>query len=89
MEVSRTGALETFDELTWNDALPGGGKFLGGGSLANVMLAAAQGNADQQAQNAEDSAVATAALSSARWAYLLFRAPVMVAVHAAQMLGSK
>ena len=27
-------------------------------------------------------------MSSARWAYLLFRAPVMVAVHADEMLGA-
>jgi hypothetical protein len=38
-------------------------------------------------QNADDRTVAAAAVSSARWAYLLFRAPVLVAVHADEMLA--
>ena len=36
----------------------------------------------------DDEQVDAAAISSARWAYMLFRAPVMVAVHADEMLGS-
>ena len=43
--------------------------------------------ADRQQQHNDDMQVDPAAISSARWAYLLFRAPVLVAVHADQMLG--
>ena len=42
----------------------------------------------KQPQYEEDRQADAAAVSSARWAYLLFRAPVMVAVHADEMLGS-
>ncbi len=38
-------------------------------------------------QHDDDEQADAAAISSARWAYLLFRAPVMVAVHADQMLS--
>ena len=91
LEVSRSGDLETFDQLTWDDAMPGGagGQQLSASALSNVVLAPAQGDADQQQQHAEDTQVNSATISSARWAYLLFRAPAMVAVHAAQMLGSE
>jgi hypothetical protein len=90
LELARDGDLETFDELTWDDALPGSGSgpLLPADALASVVLATAQGDANQQQQHAEDVQVSGASMSSARWAYLLFRAPVMVAVHAAQMLGS-
>lgn len=90
LELTRTGDLETFDQLTWDDAMPGGaaGQLLSANAFANVTLAPSQGDADQQQQHAEDVQVNAATVSSARWAYLLFRAPVMVAVHAAQMLGS-
>jgi hypothetical protein len=89
LEISRDGALSVFDELTWNDAMPGAqaGSFLSASSLQNVVLAAPPPEPDQQQQHDEDEQVDAAADSSARWAYLLFRAPVLVAVHAAQMLG--
>jgi hypothetical protein len=90
LEVTRNGKPQTFDELTWTDAMPGGaaGQLLGANMLANMALSTAQGDADQQQQHAEDQLVAAASVSAARWAYLLFRAPAMVAVHAAQMLRS-
>ena len=42
----------------------------------------------KQSQRDDDEQVDAAPISSARWAYLLFRAPVMVAVHADEMLGT-
>jgi hypothetical protein len=90
LELTRNGKPSTFDQLTWNDAIPGGaaGQSLPANALANIALAASQGDVDQQQQHAEDLLVSTATVSSARWAYLLFRAPVMVAVHGARLLGS-
>ncbi len=95
LEISRTGALTVFDHLTWDDALPGAaaGQFLPAASLATVPLVAPPPNPDptqpdlELDQHNDDKTVDAAASSSARWAYLLFRAPVMVAVHADDMLA--
>ena len=90
LELSRSGDLKVFDQLTWEDALPGGaaGQFLTAGSLSSVGLATVTDPNDPELQqNADDRTVAAAAVSSARWAYLLFRAPVLVAVHADEMLA--
>ena len=91
LELTPTVPLEVFDELAWDDAVPGAtpGKFLPAGSLNAVALKPPASNAEgKQDQNVDDMQVRGAAVTSARWAYLLFRAPVMVAVHADEMLGS-
>jgi len=90
LETGRTGLLDVFDELTWDDALPGAaaGQFLPATSLAPVALASpSPPEADRQRQHDDDMQAGAAAVSSARWAYLLFRAPILVAVHADEMLG--
>jgi hypothetical protein len=90
LEIERTGALEVFDELTWDDALPGApaGQFLSATSLSSVALAGppTPDTEGKKPQHDEDNQVDGAAQSSARWAYLLYRAPVMVAIHADEML---
>jgi len=89
LETSRPGVLDVFDELTWDDAVPGGttGEFIPAASLASVALVApSPPEVDRQHQHDDDELVDPAAVSSARWAYLLFRAPILVAVHADQML---
>jgi hypothetical protein len=82
---------EVFVELTWDDVMPGGtvGQFLPSNSLGTVALTKPTETADDKlSQYNDDEEVDAAAISSARWAYILFRSPVMVAVHADQMLGS-
>ena len=60
-----------------------------GSSLATVPITQPTETADDKmSQYTDDVEVNRAAISSARWAYILFRSPVMVAVHADQMLGS-
>lgn len=91
LETARPGLLDVFDELTWDDAIPGAaaGQFLPADSLAIVGLSAPNPpEADRQEQHNDDEQVDPAAESAARWAYLLYRAPILVAVHADQMLGS-
>ncbi len=97
LELTGEEPLEVLGEATWQDALPGGkpGQFLSATSLATVALTAPPtAKADEHdaeekhRQYLEDKQADEAAVSSARWAYLLFRAPVMVAIHADQMLGS-
>lgn len=92
LELTRKGKdIHVFDDLTWNDALPGikPGQFLSANALANVPLKS-PGNApadqDTLAQFNDDSKVNPATVSSARWADVLFRQPVMVAIHADEML---
>jgi hypothetical protein len=88
LEISRTGPPKVFDQVTWDDALPGGGpgEFLPATSLAHVALTTPPSTDPEFVQNADDQTVNAAPPSSARWAYLLFRAAVMVAVHADEML---
>lgn len=90
LELSRSDPLKVFDQLTWEDALPGGtaGQFLSAASLGSVQLATVSDPNDPELQqNADDRTANAAPASSARWAYLLFRAPILVAVHADEMLG--
>jgi hypothetical protein len=92
LELTRTSAPEVFVELTWDDAMPGGtpGQFLPASNLGNVGLTKPllPDPDDKTSQYNDDEEVNAVAISSARWAYILFRSPVMVAVHADQMLGS-
>jgi hypothetical protein len=91
LELSRSAPIETFDDVTWNDAIPGiaVGQFLSASTLASVPLAepSAVADPDKHDQWSDDEKVDPAAISSARWAYVLFRQPVMVAVHADEMLA--
>jgi len=93
LELTRdTLDIHAFDEVTWDDLVPAvaPGQSLHASSLANVPLVSpgnAPADADRLAQFNDDSKVDPAAISSARWAYLLFRQPVMVAVHADEMLA--
>jgi hypothetical protein len=91
LELSRTAPIETFDDITWNDAAPGiaPGQFLAASTLTSVALTepSAVADPDKHDQWNDDEKVDSAAVSSARWAYVLFRQPVMVAVHADQMLA--
>ena len=72
--------------------MPGGavGQFLPADNLATVALTkpSPPDPDNKTSQYNDDEQVDAAAISSARWAYILFRSPVMVAVHASQMLGS-
>jgi hypothetical protein len=88
LEIERTDPLELFDELIWDDAVPNvhAGQFLPATSLASVALQAPVGEPEHDAQHKDDVQVDPAAVSAARWAYLLFRAPALVAVHAREML---
>jgi hypothetical protein len=85
--VSRSGPAQTLDELAWDDVQPAtpAGQFLPAGSLANVPLAPP--DSAHQVQHADDAQVDAVQTSSARWAYLLFRPPVMVAIHGDEMLA--
>jgi hypothetical protein len=90
LEVDPITPVETFDDVSWNDAAAGikPGQFLSAGALSNVGFTepSAVTDAPKHDQWKDDRRVDPAEVSSARWAYLLLRQPVMVAVHADEML---
>jgi hypothetical protein len=88
-DVSREGEIETVNDLAWDDAVPGGGPgdFVAATSLAAITLDPLEPeDVEKTEQRADDLKVVTAPTSAARWAYILYQAPVIVAVHAADML---
>ena len=90
LELTRPHKPEVFVELTFDDTKPAvaPGGFLFSSSLDNLNIIPPLANSpdDKTSQYKDDLAVEAAASSSARWAYILFRSPVMIAVHADQML---
>ena len=91
LEFERESNPEVVDELTWDDAVASGDKFLSAGALPSFTLAPVPTADDEhkKPQQDDDKAALGAAESSARWAYLLFRPPVMVAIHADEMLRKR
>jgi hypothetical protein len=91
LDVSRAGAepIVTVNDLAWSDTGVAPGKHLGATSLSPISLTApstARDDLEKQPQHDDDKKVVPAAISAARWAYLLYQSPVMVAVHAAELL---
>jgi hypothetical protein len=88
-DVERTGPIQTFNDLAWEDAVPGGqpGEHVAASSLSAVTLQAPGAGDDEKVdQHADDVKVNAAPVSAARWGYLTYQVPVMVAIHAAEML---
>jgi hypothetical protein len=89
LDIGAADRISTFNDLSWTEAAPGGplGDQLQAGSLAVVtLLAPGTDESEKAPQHAEDLKVVGATPSSSRWASVLYQAPVMVAVHAAEML---
>jgi hypothetical protein len=91
LELERDANPEVVDELTWGDAVAASDKFLSAASLPPFSLSPVPTPDEEgkKPQHDDDQAALNAAASSARWAYLLFRPPVMVAIHAAEMLRKR
>ena len=86
-DVEREGDLQTVNDLAWTDAGAADGAFVAASTLSSLTLAPlGTGDGEKADQRADDVVVVTAPVSAARWAYLLFQSPVLVAVHAAEML---
>ncbi|EPH41320.1 hypothetical protein ABT390_28025 [Streptomyces aurantiacus] len=84
--------VEVWNDLSWTDVDPSGRGFLELDPQVSVSLAGFDGSEDDQEkreQRAEDENLPLwhAGLSSADLAYILFQVPVLVAVHAQEMLA--
>ena len=75
------------NDLAWSDAGVGEGGNLGAATFASISLAPlGTDDGEKTDQRADDLQVVGVTSSAARWAYLLYQSPVLVAVHAAEML---
>jgi hypothetical protein len=77
------------NDLAWSDTGTAPGGHLHAGALVPISLTAPSAGRDdleKQPQYDDDKRVVGAPTSAARWAYLLYQAPVMVAVHSAELL---
>jgi len=90
-DESSDGAVVVWNDLGW-DQVPMSGLFIRpAGGVAPVIPGAVpvgQGEKDEQRKD-DVSVVWNANVSAAELAYILYQAPVMVAVHAAEMLPAK
>jgi hypothetical protein len=85
-DVGGGGPIQTVNDIGWEDAALGA-EFASANALAGLALAPlGASDVEKTEQHAEDQRFLAAPSSSARWAYILYQAPVMVAVHATEML---
>jgi hypothetical protein len=91
LDIARTAgeSVVTVNDIAWSDAGTAPGANLSANALAVITLtppSSAHDDLEKQPQHNDDVRVVGAPASSARWAYLLYQSPVMVAVHAAELL---
>ncbi|RSM72291.1 hypothetical protein DMB66_06825 [Actinoplanes sp. ATCC 53533] len=91
LDIEREGALEVWNDLAWPDVIPAGG----GAGPTYIRLDAdtptppleTPTDPEKTAQFTEDSALTwNAEINAADLAYILFQAPVLIAIHAREML---
>ncbi|MEV4441374.1 hypothetical protein AB0K09_20585 [Streptomyces sp. NPDC049577] len=89
LDLSRDGALEVWNDLAWPDVRPTGKGYipLAQGSPTLTLTAPPPERPEKAEQHAEDRSLTwNPNISAADAAYLLYQAPVLVAVHAREML---
>jgi hypothetical protein len=92
LDISRSDALQVWNDLSWDDVLPGGaaGSYVDvGPGMTSLQLSPPTAPADQEKaeQHADDVAIAwNASMNAADIAYVMYQAPVLVAIHAAELL---
>ncbi len=92
LDIERDGAIQVWNDLAWDDVVPGvtDGDFIAIATAPHRTLpAAAPSGSDQEkkVQWDEDHLLGWGAgITSAELAYILFQAPVLIGVHASEML---
>ena len=95
LDIERQGALEVWNDLAWPDvmpaadgAAPGYIRFDAHTPTLTLTPPTDPADVDKAGQYAEDRALTwNAQINAADVAYILYQAPVLVAVHAREMLG--
>jgi hypothetical protein len=91
LDSEKQPSIRVWNDLSWTDVQPGatGSYIQMTASTASIPLAAVSSSDPLKDQHADDVAVTWGpSMSSADLAYVLFQAPVMIAVHGAEMLRS-
>jgi len=89
LDLETRAARHVWNDLSWTDVLPQGRTFLEIAASPETLPLVAPGAEDDEktAQHQDDRQVAwSRGMTSAELAYILFQAPVLVAVHASEML---
>ena len=93
LDTDRQQALHTWNDLSWQDVQPGSaGTFieLASAPASFTLTAPTDEDPDKSAQFSEDQQVVWSHdMDSALLAYILFQTPVLIAVHASEMLPKK
>ena len=85
-DIDRSGPLEVWNDLAWTDVLPTG-ELVGVGSTTPSLTLATPTEPEKAAQHADDVQVSWGpSMTAADVAYVAYQAPVLVGVHAAEML---
>jgi hypothetical protein len=85
-DIDRTGGLEVWSDLAWSDVLPTG-ELVGVGETTPALTLTAPSEPEKAAQHADDVQVTWGPeMTAADVAYVAYQAPVLVGVHAAEML---
>jgi hypothetical protein len=89
-DIDRTGALNVWNDLAWPDVLPEGARFVpvdGSAPLRTLTEPTAPAVAEKHVQWEDDKALHWGSdLQASEVAYISYQAPVLVAVHAQEML---
>jgi hypothetical protein len=93
-DIDKNTVINTWNDLAWEDVLPGGnvGDYvkLTGAPVIDVQLPAAEEDREKRPQYEQDKALSFGPSSNAAdLAYILYQAPVLVAIHGAEMLARK
>ena len=92
LEIDKADQLNVWNDLSWPDIQPGDiGSFIQVTGAVGPLTLVAPPSADEKFEQYGDDKNVTwdlASMSSAELAYLFFRAPVLVGIHASEMLGS-
>ena len=92
LDLERSGTLETWNDLAWSDVAPAASRFIPvGDTIPARTLTEPSPREDGGAKHLqwqEDRALAWRGdMTAADVAYILYQAPVLVAVHAREMLA--
>jgi hypothetical protein len=90
LDIERSGPLNVWNDLAWPDVLPAGSRFLQIGQQNPPPLTeplAGSENEEKIEQWNDDKGLSWSAnMNAAELAYVLYQVPVLVAVHASEML---